>query len=63
MSTSWTALDRNEGPTVWARQQKTNSHTFEIAIGTDPEHPIDTYTLSTNEISRLSTLVKNKAPQ
>jgi hypothetical protein len=53
----FTALDPNEGPTVWAKQDESNPHTFIIAEGTDPEDPTDTYRLSSDEIRRLHGLV------
>lgn len=54
---TWTPLDPNEGPTVWARQSEANPHTYEIREGTDPTDPIAEFELSAGEIRRLNTLV------
>lgn len=56
--TDFYPLDPDEGPSVWARQSESNRHTYEIATGTDPENPTDTYRLSAREIQRLANLVR-----
>ena len=59
MSDEIIPLDPGEGPTIWARQNESNRHTYDIIVGKDPENPIRTYQLSANEIKRLKQYVSN----
>jgi hypothetical protein len=54
---NFSPLDPNEGPTIWAKQSKSNSHTIKIVIGTNPNDPFKSFELSHNEIKRLNKLI------
>lgn len=58
MSDDFTALDPDEGPTVWARKLDSNKYTVEIVEGTDPENSTNSYQLSHGEIDRLARLIQ-----
>jgi hypothetical protein len=56
----WEPLDPNEGPSVWAKYAESNNHMVVVAIGTDPENPLETFSLSHGEVENLNRLVQNR---
>lgn len=54
----WMPLDPDEGPTIWARPDQANSHTFHVATGEDPTDPMKEVSMSLNEVRRLAEMVE-----
>jgi hypothetical protein len=46
-------LDPNEGPSIWLNKADGNGHTHTIVLGTDPDDPYKSFTISSNEVERL----------
>lgn len=60
MTHDYTALDPQEGPTIWVKQSDANKFNLIIAVGTYPTETEVTFVLTHDETRRLYEFVENQ---